>query len=77
MIRPNVPAERYMAPGAIRWTSERKLALLRDIDSGKTTLAQAQRDFAVSAAEVDCWRARAARFGSKGLKVRHIADLRP
>jgi len=54
----------------IRWTPERKAALLADIDSGRTTEAAAMAEHGISAGELAEWRR--PRTGARGRKRKKL-----
>ena len=51
-----------------RWTAEKKLALLRAIEAGVISLAEARAAHRLSADEIEEWRSAYRRGGARALK---------
>jgi transposase-like protein len=59
-----------------RWTPDRKLILVREINRGRLTRAQACAEFDLSTEELASWIGRSQRHGRRGLAVRCLQVAR-
>lgn len=60
----------------IRWVTRRKLELLRDIDEGRITEADACARYALSVEELAEWRSKSRAFGERGMRVTRTQEYR-
>ena len=63
-------------PDTPRWTAYRKALVVRAVDTGLLTRAQAFARYSLSAEEFDGWSRRAAEFGEPGLRATKLNQYR-
>lgn len=71
MTRADLPA-----PDTDRWVASRKAAVVRAVDCGLMTAAEAQATYGLSEEELDGWRQAVARHGEAALKATAAQQFR-